>query len=138
VDDKYGNATVDAADVTRLSMATHVVVKVIGTVQTAVSLGLDGLDDGLARNADNLWLEAGVGFVSLKMTSVFAVAATPIAVMVTDAKILGANDVGPGLPGRKWFWGVDYTLQFQTDGGIPDKIKITEVIVKTALGVIVY
>ncbi len=109
-DDKYGNATVDATDVARLSFVTQGVVKLIGTVQTAPSVGANGLDDGLARNADNLWLQAGVGLATVTMTTRFAVAAIPIKVIMSKPQKLQGVDLNPAAdPQYEMNWGSNTT-----------------------------
>jgi hypothetical protein len=110
-DDKYGNAAVDTTDVARLSLATHAVVKVIGTVLTAPSVGPDGQPDGLAANADKLRLAVVVGAVQLVMAHAFAAAPIPTATKFSVFQAIQADN------SNKWKWGVEEKVDFVSDGG---------------------
>jgi hypothetical protein len=128
-DDKYGNAALDPADVERVSVSTHAVVKVIGTVQTAPSLGPDGQPDGLGRNAGKLHLEALVGLANLFMFEGFAGANEPISVTATSAKAYGPTDPLPaGL--IAWAWGIEYGIAVKGDGTELKNVRVKEEILK--------
>jgi hypothetical protein len=112
-DDKYGNAIVDSNDIARLTRVTQGIVNIYGTVQTAVSLGPDGQDDGQARNAGNLQLGAGVGAI-VGAAMGFSVAVIPEAVKFYDPATLD----GDQAPRRNmWLWGVEWTVEAVPDVG---------------------
>ena len=102
---------VDSNDIARLTRVTQGIVNIYGTVQTAVSLGPDGQDDGLARNAGNLQLGAGVGaLVGAAMG--FSVAVIPKAVKFYGPVPLEAlKETGRNI----WAWGINWKWQAVPD-----------------------
>jgi Bacterial Ig domain/Putative Ig domain len=124
-DDKYGNAILDALDVERLMLAGRSVVKVIGTVQTAPNPDVPGGNAGMLKLQAQIFRQNG-GLV-VNMNNGFAAAAIPIAVKASNATARSGMDVTlPDGTHLGWFWGVQYKLEAQSDGGALDKVQIAE------------
>jgi hypothetical protein len=114
-DDKYGNAIVDPNDISRFSRVSKGIINIIGTVQTQPSLGPDGNPDGLARNADQLFLVAYVPQINVlglvRGQKPMNVAAIPTATQYAwAANIVADNE-------HKWQWGLKFSVTFSSDGG---------------------
>jgi hypothetical protein len=139
-DDKWGNATVDATDLARLSRVTEGYVKIVGTVQTAPSLGADGQPDGLGQNANQLHLEAvipqlgGDAFLVQKKGD----STEAIPVEVAKSTFVPLNGVYTKItvvdPTTKksvekegYVWGVDVPTAYLSDSGNPSNIDQLEV-----------
>ncbi len=131
-DDKYGNAAVSSTD---LSVNTHLVATVFGTVETTFP------PDG--GNAANLQLSADIGgaIIGAAAGAVFAVANIPAAVEFTAALprsgiALYRDPNNPNIQ-TDWFWGIRFEGVFKTEKGqnfpAGTKVKVRE-FVKIASG----